>query len=70
MRCRWSRGRAGCSTGGESSPRGHDVLTLRLMISIDELRVSPLFADLPERELMTLADRAADVRLAPDEWLI
>src|SRR5215471_2697553 len=40
------------------------------MITSDLLRRSPLFANYPDRELTTLANRSADMRLRANEWLI
>lgn len=40
------------------------------MITPELLRRSPLFAQIPERELTTLASRCADIRLRANEWLI
>lgn len=40
------------------------------MISVDDLRRIPLFADLPDGEAATVASRLADVRLRTGDWLI
>jgi len=40
------------------------------MIAASELREIPIFACLDEPERQRLAERAADVRLEPGEWLI
>ncbi|MGC9198578.1 MAG: FAD-dependent oxidoreductase [Acidobacteriaceae bacterium] len=40
------------------------------MISTTELKAVPVFASLDDSELRRLADRAADVRLQAEEWLI
>jgi thioredoxin reductase (NADPH) len=40
------------------------------MITGELLKTIPLFAGLPDTERASLAARAADVRLQPDEWLI
>ncbi|HEY4051999.1 MAG TPA: FAD-dependent oxidoreductase [Acidobacteriaceae bacterium] len=40
------------------------------MITADELRQVKIFSSLDETELIRLAQKAADVRLAPGEWLI
>jgi thioredoxin reductase (NADPH) len=40
------------------------------MITVDELRRVKIFSSLNEAELIRLAQNAADVRLAPGEWLI
>ena len=40
------------------------------MITTSELRQIKLFGILGETELLRLAQKAADVRLAPGEWLI
>src|SRR5438067_5327379 len=40
------------------------------MITAEQLKTVPLFAELPERELAVIASRAADVYLRPNDWLI
>ena len=40
------------------------------MITAESLTIVPLFAKIPHDERASLAARAADVRLRPDEWLI
>ena len=40
------------------------------MITAQQLQVTPLLADVPERELAVIASRAADVYLRPGDWLI
>lgn len=40
------------------------------MITVDELKRVKIFSRLDETELIRLAQKAADVRLAPGEWLI
>jgi thioredoxin reductase (NADPH) len=40
------------------------------MITADLLHAVPLFAEVPESELATIARRCADVRLRADDWLI
>jgi thioredoxin reductase (NADPH) len=40
------------------------------MITAEILREFPLFAELPAHELETIAARAADVALAPGDWLV
>ena len=40
------------------------------MISPNELQTIPIFACLDEAERQRFAERAADVRLQPGEWLI
>lgn len=40
------------------------------MVTVEELRVSQLFSGLGEADLRRLSQKAADIRLAPGEWLI
>lgn len=40
------------------------------MVTVEELRVAKIFSSLGESDLARLAQKAADIRLAPGEWLI
>ena len=40
------------------------------MITADLLKNIPLFADIPDGELGTIAARAADIHLRTNDWLI
>jgi len=40
------------------------------MITVDHLRTMTLFENVPEHELQSIADRAADIDLADGDWLI
>ena len=40
------------------------------MITAEQLKITPLLADVPERELAVIASRAADIDLRPNDWLI
>ncbi len=40
------------------------------MVTIEELRSAKIFSGMDEAELLRLAQKAADIRLAPGEWLI
>ena len=46
------------------------IFRVTSMITAEDLRAVPLFAKVPARELETIARRAADVRLRPNDWLI
>lgn len=39
------------------------------MITVDELRRVKIFSSFDETELLRLAQKAADIRWAPGEWL-
>ncbi len=40
------------------------------MITVSDLRMVPLFADVPQTELESIAERAADMHLGSGEWVI
>jgi thioredoxin reductase (NADPH) len=40
------------------------------MITADNLLTIPLFAKVPQHERETIAEKAADIDLAPGEWLV
>lgn len=67
---RHRQGRQGSLPGGAIHAIFSGTWDNRGMISPTELKAAPVFACLDDSELRRLAERAADVRLQPEEWLI
>jgi len=49
---------------------GHRNAEGKAMLTVDEIRAIPLFAELPEAELARLSRTAADIQLAPGEFAV
>jgi thioredoxin reductase (NADPH) len=64
-----SRRNTGCADGAEFG-RDREECENEDMIAAQELECVPIFACLDETERRRLAERAADMRLEPGEWLI